>query len=547
MRDRWLASASWAMLAGALSSGCFSSSSAEPSGEGPEDAETQTVMDATNVQDAAGPVQDPTVAIEAAAEAGSPEAAPEAAVEAGPAPVTVTVVDHLGPESGVYIVFQDVNGNVLSTATTNGAGQVTQLLGEATQVTALTGSTPVQEETFAVRHAVTDGGDSADAGVEVIPSPSNVSLVTVQGVSPGDNLSLVDPSDTTYSNAIVTIEALPDGGPAATQSYLVHVGGCPTYGTGSTSELPYEVSLTSDCESNGTFPVLVIAQGGPDAGNALLGYTWQDGNTIPLDGGMAHVVMTGPWETDLTNQTLVAENLPSSAAPYGSYSEIASNVATPTTVSFSPDAGFLAFAGHPGFAAAVQSEVGASLGNNGIYSTTAIATRGPFVGDSGTTIDFSTALPLITWVNQDAGFPTSDAAIPPSAQPSASWGTDAGSLASVSGVVVQFSWYNYGDGAGGQTYGTWTVVAAPTATSVTAPALPPELAEWGLGPNASLYPTPIVIAVQSASLPTYTAFRSQFAALPVTAAFSNQTNGPIIPALPAAGTLKLTAVTANSD
>src|ERR1700677_1608071 len=103
MRDRWLAlaltlaSPSWAVLAGALSSGCFSSSSpGAPAQEGPEDAETQTVMDATTVQDAAAPTQDASVAIEAAPEA----SLPEAAVEAGPAPVTVTVVNHLAPESG---------------------------------------------------------------------------------------------------------------------------------------------------------------------------------------------------------------------------------------------------------------------------------------------------------------------------------------------------------------------------------------------------------------------------------------------------------------
>jgi hypothetical protein len=555
MRDR--SSASCALLAGLMSSGCFASSSAPPGQEGPEDAETQTVADATTVQEAAAPVQDATVAIEAglpeaAPEASVPEAGlPEAAVEAGPAPVTVTVVNHLGPESGVYIVFQDVNGNVVDTATTNDLGQVTQLLGAATQVTALTGAAPpmVTGLSAAVRRGVAADSGETDAAVEVIPSPATVNLVTVQGVEPGDNLSLFDPSDTTESSATINVDSVPDGGPGGTQSYVVSAGGCPLDGY-SNAALPLELGLTSNCESNGTFPVLVLAQAGPDAGYAVIGYTWQDGNTIPLDGGMANVVMTGPWETATTTQTITAENIPSTGLPYSVYSELANNVATPSTEGLAGtgmSTVAVTFAGHPAFATAVQNEVGQTSNGDGLFAQTAIATRGPFVGDSGVTLDLSTALPLINWVVQDAGFPTSDAAVPPSGQPYAAWGTDAGSLASVSGVVVQFSWYD--EGENGQNYGTWTIVAPPTATSVTAPALPPQLSLWGVAPSVYFNQAPIVAAVQSSALPTYTAFRNQFAALPITAGFTSTYAPipPLIPALPAAGTIKVTAVTTAGE
>ena len=42
-------------------------------------------------------------------------------------------------------------------------------------------------------------------------------------------------------------------------------------------------------------------------------------------------------------------------------------------------------------------------------------------------------------------------------------------------------------------------------------------------------------------------FRNEYAAFPVTGAFTNGNPGPIVPALPTAGTLKLTAITENSD
>ena len=547
MRDR--SSASFVVLAGALSSGCFSSSSASPPPqEGPEDAETQTVVDATTAQDAAAPVQDATVATEAALEASLPEAAPEAAaVEAGPAPVTVTIVNHLGPESGVYIVFQDVNGNVVSTATTNGAGQVAQLLGDATQVTVLTGVTQPSTPgvSAAVRHGVTTDDAEADAGEEIVPSPSTVNLVTLQGVEPGDNLSLFDPSDTTYAGATINVDSVPEGGPPGTQSYVVGVGACPINGENTTT-LPVTLGLTSDCESNGTFPVLVLAQGGADASYALVGYTWQSGNTIPVDGGSANVVVTAPWETATTTQTITAENVPATGYSYATYSELANNVASPSTEGLAATGDStvaVTFAGHPGFATAVQSEVGKTTNTDNLYSVTAIATRGPFAADSGVTVNLTTALPPINWVVQDAGLPTSDAAVAPSGQPYAAWGTDAGSLASVSGVVVQFNWYDYGEVNSGQFSEPLDNRGSAHGDERHGSGASPAHAAWGLGPDANLNYVPMVVAVESPALPTYAAFRGQFATLPVTAAFASSSGGPLIPPLPAAGTVKVTAVT----
>jgi hypothetical protein len=53
--------------------------------------------------------------------------------------------------------------------------------------------------------------------------------------------------------------------------------------------------------------------------------------------------------------------------------------------------------------------------------------------------------------------------------------------------------------------------------------------------------------VQSSAVPTYTVFRSQFAALPVTSGFTSFSGGAVVPPLPAAGTVKVSAVTINGD
>jgi len=541
MRDR--VTASLVLLAGALS-GCFSGSSS-PAEQPPEpgtDAETTPTIDAMALD--AGTV-DATMAM--ATEAGLPEAAPEAAVEAGPAPVTVTIVNHLGPEPGVLIAFQDVTGHVVATGTTNALGQVTELLDTATQVTAVMGSSPPIQYTSESIPVRVDGvtleagvGDAGvgDGGPAAIPAPTDIQIVTVQGVEPGDSLSLVDPSDTTFSNATVVVDSLPDAAPPPnTESYAVQIGDCYDY----YASFPTSIYLTQDCEANGVFPVLVTALGGE--GSVPIGYTWQNGNTIPLDGGVAHVAMSGPWVTAFSSDSIAAQNVPFVGNQYVTYGEITDGVSTSSTTYVTADDagdGLSAFTGHPGFAPAVQNEVMVSSNGDGWISVSAIATRAPFAADGGASFDLSTALPLINAYTIDAGASSDDAGGPE--QPYVGWATDAGSLASASGVAVQINWNWSGPGIYG--YGTWTIVAPPTATSVTAPMLPPQVAGWAPNANSYIETPPTILVAQSSSLPTYAAFRSQFATLPATQAVlnGNYNNSPTIPPLPANGTVRVSGI-----
>ncbi len=516
---------------------CFSSSNNPPppavdSGTPIVDAASPPV-DATTVPEAAPPVHE--AGIEAAVEAAAP-------VEAGPQPVTVRIIDSQGPESGVLIVFQDVAGNVVTTATTDVTGTVSALVASGSQVTAVMGSSPPVV-------VVTGSPGPTTVSDQVIAPPQNVQLVTVQGVEPGDVLQLVDPSDTTFSNATVSIDALPDAAPPpGTSTYQAQIGNCYS----SFSSPPTQIGLSSGCQSNGAFPLLVLAQGGADAGYGTLGYTYQNDNTIPSDGGIAHVSATGAWFTTTTTNTIIESNSPlytNFTSQYAALSGIQDGVEGYPVVDYltEVDGGASAtFVGYPGAATYVQSE-GTVTQSDSTYShlqvsSIAIRAQAPADGGSVVSFDLSTLLPFIGNVGLDAGAAPPDSGA--SGQPSVSWGVDGGSLASASGLVVQVVW---SQGVGNNT-GTWTIVAPPTATQVQAPVLPSSVAGWGPAPTAS-FSSPTIVVVQGSFFSGYSDLRKQFTAIPATnnLVTGQPYSGPVVPALPVNGTLRLTAYTINGD
>jgi hypothetical protein len=524
--------------------GCFSSSSSagnpapEDSGETESDAsDAATPMDAATVVTADASQAEAAAPLEAAApiEAAAPEA------EAGVQAVIVTIVNHAGPEPGVLIVFQDAAGNVVTTGTTDATGRVIQVVQPGSQVTAVMGSGP----TNMVAPIVVGGGSGGVQSVHItvddqpIPVPQNVQLVTVQGVKPGDVLSLLDPSDSTFASAQVTIDSLPDAAaPAETYVYEAQIGDCYNYFYAP----PITLGLTSDCESNGTFPVLVQAL--DNTYSNITGYTYVTGNSLAVDGGATHVAISAPWQpSPETSANIEIWNVPATNLNnvQGNYSQVADGVASAHVSSTSSaDGGAeLSFPVFPGYGTFGQSEVDLTQDNQ-FQQISAVATR---TADGGpATIDLSTALPYITTVTLDAGNGDPDASV---AAPSVAWGSDAGSLASVNGVVVQLGWYE------GETSfsGTWTVLTPPTSTSVTMPTLPPSVAGWGPNSNSSFDNPPVVVAVQASFIASYDQLRSQFAAIPATNALTTGEtyNGGSIPPLPVPGTVRLSAFTYNGD
>jgi hypothetical protein len=493
----------WVSLAAApfVAAGCFGGSNNPGPAEDAAGAADSGVAEAAPI-DATNPPED------SAADRSVPDAQPDAVAaeaEAGPALVTVAVRSALGVEEGVTVVFQDASGAVLASAVTNAGGVASQMVVAGSQVTALMG-TPLAPQ-----------------------------LVTIESVAPGDVLSLYDTKNDP-TNFTVGVALGPDAAaPAGTETVYVRIGDCYL------DEVPGTTTIEDpSCQSQGQFPVYAYAQGGPDAGNAVLGYTYQKGNAVPTDGGTANVTLNGPWLTTTGTQT-VATTFPDAAAN-GSYlilDEIASGVSTSSPTHYGGGPGYqsISVPTHPGFDDDLQAEANFYLATSNTIFVSALATRG--LGDSGTTtIDLGQALPLLGGLSLDVSNPT---------QATVVWGTDAGSLASADGVIAEFFWTDTTD-AGDYVQGSWEIVAPATTTTLTAPAVPASVASWAPSAAAIINPrTPVVAAVEADFLAGYAQLRAEVGSLPLAPNLIGGYTDTTTPPLPQDGTLRLTAITQNGD
>jgi hypothetical protein len=99
--------------------------------------------------------------------------------EAGTPPVTITVLNHLGPEQGVLVVFHDGAGNVTATALTNALGQVTQVVGPGSQVTVVGSPLPSMTSSAVVR-VDTQNVVEADGSADADGSPSDAGAMPAE-------------------------------------------------------------------------------------------------------------------------------------------------------------------------------------------------------------------------------------------------------------------------------------------------------------------------------------------------------------------------------
>ena len=191
---------------------------------------------------------------------------------------------------------------------------------------------------------------------------------------------------------------------------------------------------------------------------------------------------------------------------------------------------------YPNYGDALQGETYAYAFPSTGMSVTDIATRSGL--DAGlAAIDMSQALPLL----DSASLDSSNAA-----QPALTFGSDAGSLASADGSIVYITWRGTDD-AGQPVQSSWTILAPPSATTVRAPALPVAAAAWA-PPAGSSFGSPIVAVVEASFIAGYARLRAQATVLPLQASLvSGYPHQALAPALPADGTLRLTAYTVNGD
>jgi hypothetical protein len=293
------------------------------------------------------------------------------------------------------------------------------------------------------------------------------------------------------------------------------------------------------------FPFLVIAR---DYYSKFLGFTFRNGNMLPLDGGIPAVALPA-YSTALGTETLRATNFPvASANPYVTFSEIADGLALNnglSVVNADPDAGVgsASFAFHSGYPDSLQVEVGVQSNNETIATTNAIATQTAPPASSGTiSVDFSTLLPAFATAAVDSSDPI---------RPSASWDVSA-PLAAAAGVFVGIPWNHRGVDGGNPQNGSWTIIAPAGSSStgqVKAPALPASSSAW-LPWAGSTWPSiPTVAAIQADSAPSYTTLRKTAAQLAPVVLANNRpigsvgaTYGPTLPPLSANVTMRVTMI-----
>jgi hypothetical protein len=471
-----------------------------PDGGVPEDDATMPTVDAGPGPADAGPVDTGTDV---------------AVVDAGPQPLTLTVLLSGAPEPGVNVVFQDVTGAVVTTATTDATGTVTQFVTAGSQVTAILGTT------------------------------KNPNLVTIQGVAPGDALKVIDTSSSssgsTGEDLTVTLPA--PTWDAAGVGEAVYAGNC-------YNPIGYPLYLASYCETAGQFPLLALAVQTPS--QQEIAYTYQVGNALDLDAGLPDgdtslpLTVTRPWSTSSATATITSTNPPlltddAGATNTASYVNLAYDEVVGGSVFSSPqasggttdDAGTQSatFVMHPGYPDFVEGRAVDTYERNSIVLVAGGATRAaPQATSMAMAFDLST-LPLITTASIDSA----DGGT--TAQPNVTW-TSAGSLSAASGIFVSTQWFASLLTDAGTSYvnGTWSIVAAPTATNVRAPALPASFAAWAPPANASFNPARVG-AIKASFVSDYTGFRAAFGGIPFISGYEI-----VVPTLPVNGTVYVVGI-----
>jgi hypothetical protein len=422
--------------------------------------------------------------------------------DAAPAPLTLTVLSGGLPESGVLVVFQDATGAVVSTATTDATGTVSQLVVAGSQLTAALGTAA---------------------------SPR---LVTVQSVEPGDAITLVDTASagTTPDEPVLVTAPAPPWDASGTVANVNAGADCG-------NELGYSFELTASCSSAGQFPLLVRAE---NESGTELGYTYQTGNPlVPEDGGPLQVAISRAWATSSVTQTISAI-VPGTPNMGFSYTEISGGV--PVSGSGAgyetEDGGYSeAYVVHSGYPDFVQTGASAGTLADSVSSVVGGVTRAAPAATSQTTSFDLTTLPAITGSSVDS----TDAGT--LVQPVVSW-MSAGSLSSANGIILSTYWSGDLPDGGGLVQGSWTIVTPSTTTTVQAPVMPSSAASFVPFAGATYARVPQVAALEAPFVPGYAGLKAQFGTLLV---FRGSNSSPELPTLPVNGTLYLSVVYQQLD
>jgi len=237
----------------------------------------------------------------------------------------------------------------------------------------------------------------------------------------------------------------------------------------------------------------------------------------------------GMWSTATTEQIIGVTNVPDGGTEQVTYSEVNGGILAPLQQRSPPaDAGAAALAAvqtHMGFPEWVQVEAPEQSNYDGTEQDIAVVLTTATPTTSGTiTVDATSMATAPSFQNLSTGGTT---------QPSITWTLASGDLHQATGVVTVLSYFG-STVDGGLQNGTWTIVSPGTsATSLTAPQLPPGApSAYAPGAGSNLTPVQIFAVYGQTSMPTYGSM------LPIASTFVVQPCGsskPVVPPLPALG------------
>lgn len=405
---------------------------------------------------------------------------------------TVVVTKGGAPSAGVTVVFEDAAGNLVGTAITGADGKATNPVVAGSQITVALGAAGSRQ------------------------------LLTYLAVKPGDVLNVVERASRDVSITLAG-SAPPSNGTVVVAGNL----NCSTNTLG-TSVL---VSLTPDCITGPTFPVLATLDS-----DGTKYFSFKKGNA-PSASGTTTVTGLSAWATG-TTFALNVTNAPNIAqASVNAYlGQIASNqsAAQSPTSGFSLNGGagsaFFSVAG--GYADAYQGEVQYTSYQGSYQQVLSFSKR--IAGGAGVTAQALDLAPgvlptLLTLVTSNVG----------GARPTITW-TASASLATTDSGVVTLPFLQPIDA--GYDNVEWTFIVPPGTLSVTAPQLPAQLAAFQPGSTTILQP-PSAAFFESDLIAGYDAVRQQAAASGLAKVPVGSFSNAITPALPANGTLRITAIT----
>jgi hypothetical protein len=429
-----------------------------------------------------------------------PEAAtPDTSPPPPPSTATVIVTKAGVPDPGVSVVFQDAAGKVVSSALTGADGKASAVVVAGSQITVAMGVAGIRQ------------------------------LFTYLGVKPGDVLNVAEPYARNIS--ITTPSGAPSGG-SITVTAMAGNAACVAYG--SPNGAPVSLSLWPECITGPVFPVRCeVLAAGITYYSFLKGITPAASGTTNVTGLSAWTKSADamvPYQVDVTN----APSLPGAGAYIG---EIANGQAATGGggIDLTAGAATATFNVLAGYADAYQGEMQ--------FADTLPDFQGRFVSfarrfaPGATTHALDLAQGVLPQLSTLTLTGTTRAVV--------TW-TATGSLAVADSGVVNIPFDQPYDG--GTDRITWTFIVPPDALTLTLPELPAPLAAFAPTANAT-FGQMTAAFFESDLLPGYDAVRAQAGAYGLTQVptVSSASGGAMAsPALPAPGTLRITAITPSN-